>query len=131
MFTAEQYRAKAAEYARLGKQTDSPPAAREFHDLERSFTELADNEQWLADNYTKTIHAADQRGANAPVAEEEHILRCLGASVLMLWNVIPAKLQRELFDTAGTMGDVLNTAALRGRIARFLHDHKDDADPAR
>jgi hypothetical protein len=131
MFTAEQYRAKAAEYARLGKQTDGARETRELNDLERSFSQLADNEEWLADNHTKTIRGAGERGANAPVAEEEHILRCLGASVLMLWNVIPAKLQRELFDTAGTMGDVLSTAALRGRIARFLHDHKDDADPAR
>jgi hypothetical protein len=39
----------------------------------------------------------------------------------MEWNVIPTKLQRELFDTAGSLGDVLKTAALRGQIARFLH----------
>ena len=130
MFTAEQYRAKAAEYAGLIKQTDVPRELREFHDLERSFSVLADNEEWLADNFQKTIHAPDERGGSgsALAAEEEHILRCLGASVLMLWNVIPTKLQRELFDNAGTVGDVLNTAALRGSIARFLHNHKDDED---
>jgi hypothetical protein len=44
----------------------------------------------------------------------------------MQWNTIPMKLQRELFDTAGSMGDMLRTAELRGQIARFLHDHKDD-----
>ena len=44
----------------------------------------------------------------------------------MQWNTIPRKLQRELFDTAGSLGDVLQTAALRGQIARFLHDHKND-----
>jgi hypothetical protein len=131
MFTAEQYRAKAVEYAGLREQTDIPREVREFNDLERSFSVLADNEEWLADNYKKTIHAPGERGGNAPVAEEEHILRCLGASVLMLWNVIPTKLQRELFDTAGTMGDVLSTPALRGRIARFLHNHKGDEDPGR
>ena len=47
----------------------------------------------------------------------------------MQWNTIPTKLQRELFDTAGSLGDVLQTAALRGQIARFLHSHKDEASP--
>jgi hypothetical protein len=131
MFTAEQYRGKAAEYAGLMKQTDVPREVREFHDLERTFSVLADNEEWLADNYEKTIHALGERGGSALAEEEEHVLRCLGASVLMLWNVIPTKLQRELFDNAGTMGDVLNTAALRGQIARFLHNHKDDENVSR
>jgi hypothetical protein len=44
----------------------------------------------------------------------------------MQWNAIPTKLQRELFDTAGSMGELLDTAALRGQLARFLHKHKDD-----
>jgi hypothetical protein len=44
----------------------------------------------------------------------------------MEWNNIPRKLQRTLFDNAGSMGDVLSTKALRGRVARFLHKHKDD-----
>ena len=49
---------------------------------------------------------------------------------MMQWNTLPAKLQRELFDTAGSMGDLLDTAALRGQIARFLHKHKDDESEA-
>jgi hypothetical protein len=44
----------------------------------------------------------------------------------MQWNTIPKKLQRELFDSAGSMGDLLDVAKLRGQIARFLHEHKDD-----
>jgi hypothetical protein len=39
----------------------------------------------------------------------------------MQWNTIPTKLQRELFDTAGSMGDVFKSVELRGQIARFLH----------
>jgi hypothetical protein len=31
----------------------------------------------------------------------------------MQWNTLPAKPQRELFDNAGSMGDILNTSALR------------------
>ena len=68
-------------------------------------------------------------GADALAAEEEeeeHVLRCLGAAVIMQWNTIPRKLQRELFDNAGAMGELMETKALRGEIARFLHKHKAD-----
>ena len=44
----------------------------------------------------------------------------------MQWNTLPTTLQREVFDTAGSVGKLLETAALRGQIARFLHKHKDD-----
>jgi hypothetical protein len=44
----------------------------------------------------------------------------------MHWSNLPKKLQRELFDAAGSMGDLLRTKALRTQIARFLHKHKDD-----
>ena len=39
--------------------------------------------------------------------------------------------QRELFDNAGSMGELLNTSALRGQIARFLHKHKNDENTAK
>ena len=75
-----------------------------------------------------TVHASGKelREGDALAAEEEHILRCLGAAVIMEWNNIPKKLQKELFDHAGSMGDLLSTKALRGKVARFLHKHKDD-----
>jgi hypothetical protein len=57
MFTAEQYRARAVEYSRLIKIAKSPAEVSEFKKLERTFTELADNAQWAADNYDKTLHA--------------------------------------------------------------------------
>ena len=66
------------------------------------------------------------RGA-ALAAEEEHVLRCLGAAIIMQWNTWPRCMQREIFDTAGSVGELLETAALRGQIARFLHKHKDEA----
>ena len=138
MFAVKQFRKKAAESAEALKHTDVPSEIHELQRSEQSFTELAQNETWLADSFDKMIRS---RGLNAQdgtagkplnqntVAEvEEHILRCLGAAVIMQWNTIPPKLQRELFDTAGSMGDVLNSAALRAQIARFLHQHKDDDD---
>jgi hypothetical protein len=140
MFKAKQYRAKAAESAESLKHTDDPSEVREFQRSKESFTALAQNEDWLANNFDKIIHSQDittedddagTPAARAAVAQtEERILRCLGAAVIMQWNTIPTKLQRELFDTAGSMGDVLKSAALRAQIARFLHSHKDEESPA-
>ena len=131
MFTPQQYRAKAVEYTDLAKGTQKPAEVLEFEALGRSFTTLADNEQWLADNYDHTVYAGQSEGVvdTGPVAEEEeHVLRCLGAALIMQWNTLPAKLQRELLNNAGAMGALLDTAALRGQIARFLHKHKDSED---
>jgi hypothetical protein len=140
MFTADQYRAKAAESAESLKRTDVPSEIREFQRSKQSYSELAQNEDWLADNFDKMIRSRDIPAPDEVAGKcldskavgeiEEHILRCLGAAVIMQWNTIPTKLKRELFDTAGSLGDVLQTAALRGRIARFLHDHKDEANSA-
>jgi hypothetical protein len=135
MFTAEEFRVKAAEYARLLKQTENPDEIRDLDRLQKSFALLAQNEDWLAHNFDKVVHLQDIALQPEPVEKpverrtvaeiEEHILRCLGAAVIMQWNTIPTKLQRELFDTAGSLGDVSKTAELRGRIARFLHRQKD------
>jgi hypothetical protein len=140
MFKAEQFRAKAAESAESLKHTEVPSEIREFQRSMQSFSQLAQNEDWLAANFEKMIHSRDTLApaevdrphlAHRPVAEiEEKVLRCLGAAVIMQWNAIPRKLQRELFDTAGSLGDVLQTVALRGQIARFLHDHKDEGNTA-
>ena len=58
MFTSEQYRAKAAEYIELAKTANTAKDVCEFQKLEQSFTELADNEQWVADHRDQTLHAA-------------------------------------------------------------------------
>jgi len=123
MLTAEQYRAKAAEYTELLKAASSPAETREFHELEQSFLMLAENEEWMAVNLDRTIRRRKKRD-NHTALEEQQVLRCLGAAVIMRWNTIPTKLQRELFDCASTAYDSRQT--LKGQIARFLHDHKDD-----
>src|ERR1043166_1940409 len=115
MFAPERYRAKAAEYTARAKATDAPEEIREFEKRERALTMLADNEQWLADNREKTVHAAehtvyvpkpDKADGAGLAADEEHILRCLGAALIMRWNTLPRKLQREAVDDAGTLGEV-------------------------
>jgi hypothetical protein len=132
MFKPTQYRAKAAEYGDLAKSSIGSGQSRDFQMLERRYSTLADNEQRLADNYRDTVTGAEpDRPSGVTLAdEEEHVLRCLGAAVLMQWNTLPTRLRRELFDNAGSMGALLQTAALRGQIARFLHKHKDDQGAA-
>jgi hypothetical protein len=103
-----------------------------LQDSKDSFSSLADNEELLANKFDKMVQvpAAELPSHVTLAAEEERVLRFLGAAVIMQWNTLPEKLQRELFDTAGSMGELLNTAALRGQIARFLHKHKDDESEA-
>jgi len=126
MFSSKYYRTKAAEFRELADMS-RPEESSEFRKRERSFTSLADNEEWLAHNFEKTLHRAHQDGEGPILAStEEYVLRCLGAAVIMQWNSIPKKLQRELFDSASSMGELPDVATLRGQIARFLHKHKDD-----
>jgi hypothetical protein len=101
MFKSQRYRIRAAEYGEPVKSSTEPDGSREFGDLPDRLAPLAD--------------------------EEEHVLRCLGAAVIMQWNALPTALQREIFDTAGSASELLETAALRAQIARFLHKHKNDA----
>jgi hypothetical protein len=100
-------------------------------------TMLADNEQWLVDNHHKLANNLDEMthgperslASEAALAvEEEHVLRCLGAALIMQWNTLQTKLQRELFDNAGSMGELLDTADLRGQIARFLRKRTNGED---
>ena len=63
MFTADQYRAKAAESAESLKRTDDPSEIREFQRSKQSLSDLARNEDWLADNFDKMIRSRD---INAP-----------------------------------------------------------------
>ena len=99
----------------------------EFRDLEQIYTTLAENEEWMAGHIDKTIERRKNCDSRTALAEEEQqILQRLGAAVLMRWNTVPTKLQRELFDCAGAIGDLQQTTPLGGQIARFLHDHKND-----
>jgi hypothetical protein len=100
MFTTQQYRTKAAEYTDLVRTAGNPAEALEFLTLERSFTALADNAQWRADNQGKIVHSETKAGfagndTSGPEDEEEdeeeedeeeeekeageeQVLRCLG-----------------------------------------------------
>jgi hypothetical protein len=128
MFTAKQYRARAAEYTELLKAASLPAETRELRKREQSYLTLAENEEWMADNLEKT----DSPGANenwygdAILAQQgKRTLGCHGADVATQSTAIPTKIQ-QLFDDAGSKGGLLQTATLRGQIARFLRKHKVD-----
>lgn len=126
MFKSRQYRAKAFEYGELVKSSTSPNDRRNFQQLEQRFASLADNEQGLSEDHDSAVHVPEHdRPHDAALAEEEeYVLRCLGAAVILQWDALPTSLRREIFDTAGSLGKLMETAALRGQIARFLHKHK-------
>ena len=123
LFTSKQYLAKAVEYGDLAKTSVGSTKRQEFQELEGRFSVLAvlaDNDELLQEK-----NAVGEKNRTT-LAAEDQVLRCLGAALIMQWNTLPAKLQRELFDDAGDMGELLDTSALRGQIARFLHTHKND-----
>jgi hypothetical protein len=132
MFTAQQYRSKALEYEALLKNARSPDEISEYRDLRQSYASLADNLDWLAANSSKTVSGAAISGPDVPReqragdVEEEVILRCLGAAVILNWNTIPTKLQRALFEAASDIRGARN-APMKDVLAQFLHDHKNDS----
>jgi hypothetical protein len=71
-----------------------------------------------------------QRGSGdkpVPLSEQEtHILQYLGAAVLLRWNDLPTRIQRELFEHTLVDVEPRKVAMLKEQIARFLHTHKDD-----
>ena len=69
--------------------------------------------------------AAEETQA-ALAEEEENILRCLGAAVILQWNDLPTHTQRRLFENAASMAEPRHVPQLKEQIARFLHEHKDD-----
>ena len=146
MFAAQQYRAKTAEDGGFPGTPRSAGEEGEFRAPEQTRTTLAENEQWLVHNADKVLPASryeivptseyDHNKRVLLVKEDEYVLRCLGAAVMMRWSTLPAKLQRELFDHANSLGEFdqdssispsEQTARLKGLIARFLHNHNGPA----
>jgi hypothetical protein len=125
---SKQYLAKALQYGDLAKTSVGSAKINAFQELEARFSVLAvlaDNDELLREENAVCRTQPDDTHRMTPAAEDQ-VLRCLGAALIIQWNTLPAKLQRELFDDAGEMGELLDTSALRGQIARFLHTHKND-----
>jgi hypothetical protein len=116
MFKRKQFRA-------LGVERDDAA-----NDKASTVAVLADVERWGVNNYDNAVTTSEQ-APSIPVTlpgAEDTVLRCLGAALIKRWNTLPAKLQKELFDDAGDMGELLDTSTLRAQIARFLHTYKNN-----
>lgn len=101
MFTPKQYRDKADAHTKLANAATNHSEREEHRKMQRSFSVMADNEQWLSDNHDQTVHAP-------PDASEGKHRDGLAA------------------DNAGSVGPLLDSQALRAQIARFLHKHKNN-----
>ena len=78
------------------------------------------------DSYQSLHRGRGRTGEAIFVGDEEKILRCLGAAAIMKWDTLPTKLQRELFEAAGSMDELMDAIALRGQIARPVHRRRDE-----
>ncbi len=74
MSKAKHYRAKSTAYGELSKGAVDPGQIRKYQDTSDSFSALADNEDWLAGNFGKTLHASEEKQFSyvGLAAEEEH-----------------------------------------------------------
>jgi hypothetical protein len=95
MFSAEQYRAKAAEYtALLASMPRSPNERSKFRNLEQTYTILADNEEWMAINIDKTIRRREDRDSRID-EDEGRILRCVAPAAIMQPGTVPTEARQE------------------------------------
>jgi hypothetical protein len=128
MYTAKQYRAKAAEFTELLKTASSPAEICEFRNREQCYVTLAENDEWMADNRAKTNSSGTDEYLYSEITlarQEKNALGRLGAGDITPFTEFSIKMQ-QLFDDAGSKGDLLQTAALRGQFARLLRRHKED-----
>jgi hypothetical protein len=126
MFSSKRYRAKAAEYGERGRASDVTSEILEYRGLARRLAEWADNEE-SAENRSKQRPRRQGGGQPADhIAEEDRILLCLGAALVVDWDKLPEQVQSELSALAATMRERLQTTALRAQIASFLREREGD-----
>ena len=63
----------------------------------------------------------------ARTKEDQLMLQRLGAAAIAEWNDLPTGIQRRIFERAIWLDDPSQPMKLKSLIARFLHQHKDDA----
>jgi hypothetical protein len=80
------------------------------------------------DHTANCLKAFDDGHGTALSPIEQGILQCLGAAVISQWSDLPTEVQKALFHDAVSIEDPRQSTSLREQIARFLHNHKDDAD---
>ena len=83
------------------------------------------NANWLSPNPGTTERAAREDNGGDVLKdfhEEDDILRCFGAAVILQWDTLPSKMQKELYATVSALADMLDI----GPVVEPAHI--DDAD---
>jgi hypothetical protein len=93
LFTSsKRYLARAVEYGDLAKTSIGSTKRQEFLELEGRFSVLevlADNDELLQEK--KAVCSTEQDETNrTTLAAEDQVLRCLGAALIMQWNMLPS-----------------------------------------
>ena len=78
----------------------------------------------LASRTSSVTHGPTWDAPKGASDDEDQSLRSLGAAVIMRWSTIPAKLQKELFEEANAIGELLQADGLKEQVARFLHKQR-------
>ena len=79
--------------------------------------------RWESESGAPQPKSESNRETRAALAkEEEHVLRCLGAAVIMQWNDLPTQIQRDLFDHAISDGRAASHSSAEG-ANRTLPSH--------
>lgn len=128
MFTSNQYRREAQKFRQRAQEATKSAEVAEFTALEHSFDTLADNAEWLAGKSDLLVPEVEDENITARLsAREEHLLQCLGAALIMHWDELPTKLQRELFEALGAISDGLATPVVRDQVAGFFREPDEEA----
>jgi hypothetical protein len=113
----------------------TPKRSGDFADDETSEGESTSTA--LRDSVAKALDRWDEEGGAPAVSwplpykpsdlldAERRVLECLGAALVSEWNDLPTDVQRRLFEHAASKKSH-DAALLKARIARFLHNHKDN-----
>jgi Fe-S cluster biosynthesis and repair protein YggX len=114
---------------RKAEQLGSVATMNETKKVPKNLFELAKAlGRWESEGGSTELQGSELGQEIAPQAAEERILRCLGAAVILQWNDLPTDIQRMIFEDAASMSDPERRFRLKQQMARFLHNHKDDAE---
>jgi hypothetical protein len=56
--------------------------------------------------FENELNSKTTNGGSAALTAEMNLLHCLGTAVIMRWDALPAKVQRELFEDARSLDDL-------------------------
>jgi hypothetical protein len=84
--------------------------------------------RWESEGGALTTGPQVEADGTRLASEDLRVLLALGAAVLANWNDLSTDIRKRLFDSAVASGEAADMGIVKERIARFLHEHKDDRE---